>query len=417
MNELEQPVKDRINALAARNARFVVLLSGHDPFMGQTSDLDACFVHLIMQRHKLKSCAKIKLVFSPASYYPLDQQAYARHFRSYYDEHFSIRPVYMDLQPLYELRLLRQVAGVLERCESAGDTLGLAGELALLCFSYSLDAHTRAAAVLGPTAREIERYVMGNLANIPLYRQIRDNILLPMLQTGKQDVASMRRFIRETEKSTRRQANRRFDSHKRLLGSAHGFYGGGGRPGSLLYAYDYPLSGGSYWNLIHRAFERGMVLLGYSAHALLFSAYSSRRVRYTGETRCSAFRDRLAARHVRVIPRKRDYLLIQPMKGLVPFGLIVHFERFAGQQRQWELRYLEETLAQDVFALRNNCAMICVPKQNQQVDILGLISRNAPNGGDRVNEIRYFDFDTGEPRTIGHNVLKSFGPNEPLPGT
>jgi len=50
------------------------------------------------------------------------------------------------------------------------------------------------------------------------------------------------------------------------------------------------------------------------------------------------------------------------------------------------------------------------------VDILGLISRNAPNGGDRVNEIRYFDFDTGEPRTIGHNVLKSFGPNEPLPG-
>jgi len=135
--QLDPELKNTLCGLLQQlpDARISFLLSGFSPFMGQTADLDEYFIYTVMQRYKLTSRKAVRVMFSPASFYPRDQKSYARGFKQYYERHLGVRTCVFKFYTFYHLQRIDRLMKNLNSYETQNDLL----DVGFLCLINSME--------------------------------------------------------------------------------------------------------------------------------------------------------------------------------------------------------------------------------------------------------------------------------------
>lgn len=451
----------------SNDSRIVILLSGHSPFMGQTTDIDGYFLKLIMKRFNLKSRKEINLLFSPASMFPDDQKNYFNGFRDYYKGKLGVNVEFFKFDAAYYLTRIETLLSMLTwmfKFSNDSNRAMILTRIGTECLSYSMGVteyiykrvnglkHSQALEVLigmagqgdffkipenhnsedGPekgtkssTANKKPFFepAFDNLSSAEVHRELTRNVFLRLADRenfsnghARDDVYdSAYQFLEDQMARFNIMARHEYEANKEVFSRINGFYGGGGYTQSLLNAYDRKVGSRDHWHLFKKAMDRGVPFLGYSAHAILFSINDHSIIPYNDSNRNVDYMNMLLEEHDIVIPRKRDFFTVSPMKGLVPLSIIVHYERQVADLRKFELNYFDETVSEDVMSLRNNCAVMCFVRKDFSARIMGVWSKVKPPYGDTTSEIRYIHYHTGKPCKLSHGEIRTISTNPALP--
>lgn len=424
---LDPEILTKIEVLAEehKKSKIVIFLSGHSPFMGQTEDLDGYFLHLVMKRFGLKSRKDVKILFSPASHFPQDQENYANGFKEYYEDHLGVGVRVLKFNSFYYLEKIENLlamTGYLAGTRPGSELSKLIiARIGTICLTWSIEMaeylHHRLASAGENAAIE----TIGSIAEETRSRRPDQEIdfdtmvFKPLLEGGHVDIDRIMMSLHEQRDHFIKTAGKEFARNRKFFSEVHGFYGGGGYTDWLMDSYDYRIDSASHWDLFREAFDRGVPLLGYSAHAILFSAHDHALIPYNFHTTSPGFVETLMFDYEKVIPRKRDFFALRPMKGLVPLSAIVHYERQVADLRKFELNYFDESVREDVLSLRNNCAVVCFKVDEERTVIFGLWSKVKPCFGDATSEIRYISYETGKPCKLTHGEVRTISPNPQMP--
>lgn len=413
------------------HSRITILLSGHSPFMGQTGDIDGSFLYMVEKKFNVKP-NEARILFSPASFFPSDQANYARGFREYYGGVLGVKVLIYRFDSFFYLEkistLLSLIAYLYSHSGEGNLSRFIMDRIARVCMTETMSSSEMLSGIgedaqgLGRLREIAETWQPAGLA--PHLKRGRGGcrpnlvkeVFIPLHDGGKDALEQVLIYLEELRSRFQRRARREMARNGRLFETCHGFYGGGGFTEWLVRSYELEIDGRSNWQHLRRAWERGVPMMGYSAHAILFSAHDHMMIPYDDGNRNRKFMESLKEQYARVLPRKRDYFVIRPMKALVPMSLIVHYERQVEELRKFELNYFDETVPEDVMSLRNNCAVACFSTEGPEVRILGIWSRISPPYGDRTSEIRYISYETGKPCKLVHGELRTIYPNPQLPG-
>lgn len=424
---LDQEVLTKIELLAEEHKKspIAILLSGHSPFMGQTEDLDGYFLHLAMKRFNLKSRRDVKILFSPASHFPKDQENYASGFREYYANRLGVGVRVLKFHSFYYLEKIENLLAMTGYLAGTrpGSELSkmIISRIGTICLTWSIEMaeflHHRLVAAGSGKEMETLRSISEEVRTSRPDQEVDFDALVfqPLLSSGHKEIDRVMSTLHEKRDHFLKEGRKEFARNSKFFSEVHGFYGGGGYTDWLMASYDYRIDGRCHWDLFLEAFKRGVPLLGYSAHAIVFSAHDHALIPYSPHTTSPGFVETLKNDYERVIPRKRDFFAIRPMKGLVPLSTIVHYERQVADLRKFELNYFDESVQEDVLSLRNNCAVVCFKADEQRTVILGLWSRVKPCIGDSTSEIRYISYETGKPCKLTHGEVRTISPNPSLP--
>ncbi|PKK90230.1 MAG: hypothetical protein CVV64_10915 [Candidatus Wallbacteria bacterium HGW-Wallbacteria-1] len=433
--EPDREILESIDRIMNENpqSRIAILLSGHSPFMGQTGDIDGAFLHMVRRKFSI-STDQARILFSPASFFPSDQANYARGFAEYYGAVLGVKVLIYRFDSFFYLEKIGTLISLIAYLygHDSGGNLSrfVMDRIARVCMTDSMGASevlSRAgddeaglallrsmAHTWGNERREGETVPKrGSGGCRPDFPR---EIFIPLHDHG---MAALDRVLETLESYRRRfqiRARREMARNRKLFETCHGIYGGGGFTEWLARGYDMKVEGECNWDNLMAAWMRGVPLIGYSAHAILFSAHDHMIFPYDEHNRNRNFLQSLEEQYPRVIPRKRDYFAIRPMKGLVPLSIIVHYERQVEELRKFELNYFDESVPEDVMSLRNNCAVACFSTGGDETRILGIWSRISPPYGDRTSEIRYISYETGKPCKLVHGEARTIYPNPAMPG-
>jgi hypothetical protein len=264
--------------------------------------------------------------------------------------------------------------------------------------------------------------------SVQIHRQLLENVFLRLASDGPKEKGPVigkytltksfdraYQFLEDQQSRFTVSARKEYDRNKKIFALINGFYGGGGYTQSLLNSYDRKVGSRDHWHLFKKALDRGVPFMGYSAHAILFSINDHSVIPYNDSNRSADYMNMLLNEYDIVIPRKRDFFTVSPMKGIVPMSIIVHYEREVADLRKFELNYFDESVSEDVMSLRNNCAVVCFVRKDFSAKIMGMWSRVKPPYGDTTSEIRYINYNTGRPCKLKHNEIRTISPNPPLP--
>jgi len=417
--QLDPELKNTLCGLLQQlpDARISFLLSGFSPFMGQTADLDEYFIYTVMQRYKLTSRKAVRVMFSPASFYPRDQKSYARGFKQYYERHLGVRTCVFKFYTFYHLQRIDRLMKNLNSYETQNDLL----DVGFLCLINSMENMGIVRNFLHNN-RENPLEAMPALATGEFQNRLDaveqlfvKQVFLNLLENGPAAIPRILNWLEKRRATFLRRARTEYLRNARLLGEVNAFYGGGGDPEFLVDMYDYKVRGKNHWSLLLGALDRGVPFMGYSAHAILLGWNHHAMITYTDRNKKASYIDHLESKYTFVRPRKRDYFVLRPMKKMVPLSLIVHYERQVADLRKFELNYFDETVPEDVMSLRNNCAIGCFDTGDDNTRLMGFWSTVTPPHRDKTSEIRYIHYYNGKPCKLRHGEVLSIKPNQPFP--
>ncbi len=429
--EREDEIKRTLAGLVrdAKNAGIVFLVSGFSPFMGQTSDIDDYFIYTVMKKHRLRKRNAVRVLFSPASYFPEDQATYARGFKDYYEDKLGVKTVTFSFPSFYYLHKIETVLEILpsylecarRRCDTREEDLRwILAEIGATClFSRSGEAMYIERLLFEAEEDLVEKLVV--MAGEKLEEEkdsandlLIENVFLNLLERGPSAVPDIVEWLEKYREGFLKDAGREYRNNKKIFGNIHAFYGGGGNPEVMIKTYDYPVGNASHWPLFEKAWRSGIPFLGYSAHAILLGQTFQERIPYDEDNLSLSLVQSLKRHFAFIRQRKRDFWVMSPMKGLVPLSLLVHYEREVADLRKFELNYFDETVPEDVMSLRNNCAVACFCRPGGETRIMGLWSSIAPPTRDQTSEIRYIHYKTGKPCKLHHGEVRTIMPNPPF---
>lgn len=375
----------------------------------------------------MKRRKSVRMLFSPASYFPVDQATYAAGFKNYYEDQLGVKTVTFSFPSFYYLHKIetvlemlphyRKCAGGRRHAVREENLRWLLAEIGATClFSRSVEAMYIEQLLFKSEGNLIENLVVMAEEKLednddPANDLLIEKVFLELVEHGPSAVPGIVDWLEKYREGFLAEAGREYLHNKKLFGNIHAFYGGGGNPEVMIKTYDYPVGGTSHWSLFEKAWKNGIPFLGYSAHAILLGQTFQERIPYDEDNLSPALVESLKRHFSFVRQRKRDFWVMSPMKGLVPLSLLVHYEREVADLRKFELNYFDETVPEDVMSLRNNCAVACFCRSGGETRIMGIWSSIAPPTRDQTSEIRYIHYKTGKPCKLHHGEVRTIMPN------